>query len=240
MKTKIEEDFKNATLEAIYWWNRDESYYHKHFANFENIYLDKISLQFFTTKIFEVFLREYSIRRNIEKGYRKVDDFIDELFQHNFVKRVKKGEIEVVDDVSNKLKLSGNTTNGKEIRSLLSKIAFLINPSDFSLYDSIVKSSLWSIIKNDNICKRNELEYYTIFIKLTEIQTQKNSDNLQTQIKLLESFKGTNAYKYFSENPKAFERRIYDKYLWIKEQDKNKNGRKINNVGYLIIKHYAQ
>lgn len=230
-------NFQNATLEAIYWWNRDEYYYHKHFSNFENIYDDKELLEFFTTKIFEVFLREYSIRRNIEKGYKKVDDFIIELFEHNFVKRVQKGEIEVVDDVSNKLKLNGNTTNGKEIRSLLSKIAFLINPSDFSLLDSLVKNSLWSIIKTDKSCKRNELEYYTEFIKQTKIQIQKNSNNLKIQLKLLENFKETNAYEYFSKKPKAFERRIYDKYLWIKEQNKNKNGRQINNEGYLKQKH---
>lgn len=231
-------NFQNATIEAIYWWNRDEYYYHKHFANFKKIYDDKELLEFFTTKIFEVFLREYSIRRNIEKGYKKVDNFIVELFEHNFVKRVQNGEIEVVDDVSNKLKINGNTTNGKEIRSLLSKIAFLINPSDFSLLDSLVKNSLWSIIKNDKICKRNELEYYTEFIKQTKIQIQKNSTNLKTQMKLLENFKGTNAYNYFSKNPKAFERRIYDKYLWIKEQNENINGRQINNEGYLkLIKH---
>ena len=49
---------------------------------------------------------------------------------------------------------------------------------------------------------------------------------------LLENFKGTNAHNYFSQNPKAFERRIYDKYLWLKEQDRNTNGRQINNEGY--------
>lgn len=237
MKNKTESDFKNATLEAIYWWNRNENYYHKYFTDFENIYSDKLLLEFFITKIFEIFLREYSIRRNIEKGYKNINYFIDELFEHNFVKRVKKGEIEVVDDVSHKLKLNGNTTNGKEIRSLLSKIAFLINPSNFSLLDSLVKGSLWSIIKKEKKCKRKELEYYTEFIKQTKIQILKNSYNLKTQMKLLENFKGTVAYQYFSKHPKAFELRIYDKYLWIMEQSKNEMGRKINNDGYLKLQN---
>jgi hypothetical protein len=227
--------YKNATLEAIYWWNRDEHYYHNYFNDFENIYKNKKLLKFFTTKIFEIFLRDYSIRRNIEKGYKNVDLFIDELFEHNFVKRVKKGEIEVVDEVSNKLKITGNTTNGKEVRSLLSKIAFLINPSEFSLIDSLVKDSLWSIIKDKKNCKRNELEYYSEFIKQTKIQLQTNSEIIKTQMKLLEKFENTYAFQFFSKNPKAFERRIYDKYLWIKKQNKNIDGRKIDNNEYLEL-----
>ena len=83
-------------------------------------------------------------------------------------------EIEVVYDVSNRLKLKGNTTNGKEIRSLLSKIVCLINPSHFSLLDNIVKNSIWSLIKNDTNCKRNELDYYTEFINQNKIQINLN------------------------------------------------------------------
>ena len=71
-------EIETATLEAIYWWNRDESYYHNCFANFDNIYKDKAMLEFFTTKIFEVFLREYSIRRNLSAGHENVNKFIDE------------------------------------------------------------------------------------------------------------------------------------------------------------------
>lgn len=225
-------DFKNAALEAIYWWNRDEDYYHKHFKMLEEIYDNKNLLSFFTTKVFEVFLRQYSIRRNIEKGYEKVDDFIDELFRLNFVERVKKGEKEVVDEVSLKMKI-GNITNRKEIRSLLSKVAFLINPSEFSLVDTLVKDSLWTIIKSDKKCKRNELEFYTEFITQTNEQILVNKEVIAEQIKLLENFKGTKAYLFFNKNPKAFERRIYDKYLWIKKQNGNKNVRIVNNFEYL-------
>ena len=54
LKLQIE----NATLEAIYWWNRDEDYYHNYFSKLDSIYKDKPMLEFFTAKVFEVFLRE--------------------------------------------------------------------------------------------------------------------------------------------------------------------------------------
>lgn len=225
-------DFKNATLEAIYWWNRDEDYYHKYFKKFDEIYHNKKLLPFFTAKVFEVFLRQYSIRRNIEKGYGKVDIFIEELFRLNFVEGVKKGKKEVVDEVSLKMK-RGNITNNKEIRSLLSKVAFLINPSEFSLVDSLVKDSLWTIVKSEKIDKKNKLESYTEFLTQTNKQILVNKDVIRKQFQLLDNFKNTNAYLFFKENPKAFERRIYDKYLWIKKQNGNKNVREINNLHYL-------
>jgi len=51
----------------------------------------------------------------------------------------------------------------------------------------------------------------------------------------LEKFENTYAFQFFSKNPKAFERRIYDKYLWIKKQNKNIDGRKIDNNEYLEL-----
>ena len=52
MSNEINIDFKNATLEAIYWWNRVEYRYHEHFKLFDEIYNNKKLLPFFTSKVF--------------------------------------------------------------------------------------------------------------------------------------------------------------------------------------------
>ena len=122
----------NATIESIYWWNRDESYYHRYFSQLDNIYQDKRLLAFFTNKVFEFFLKGYSIRRNISSGYQNVDKFIDDLFEFDFVQQVKQGDLQVIDDVSRKIKAKGDSTKRNTI-SLLSKVAFLINPMNLFL-----------------------------------------------------------------------------------------------------------
>lgn len=230
-KETLLKDFKNSTLEAIYWWNRDESYYHKYFYKIDDIYKNKEMLNFFTIKIFEVFLREYSIRRNLSKGFENVDKLIIEIVKNGFVAEVKNGNTDIIDIVSTKLKNS-KITNERQTKSLLSKIAFLINPNDFSLFDNLAKKSLWSIVKNKKQIKKHELDYYSKFLKQTNIQIKENSEIITEQTRLLNSFKETEAYFYFSRNNKAFERRIYDKYLWLKEQNNQKNNRIIKNSIY--------
>jgi hypothetical protein len=90
-------EIENATLEAIYWWNRDEYYYHSYFSQMDKIYRDKKVLDFFTRKIFEVFLKEYSVRRNLSSGVNSVISFIDELFEYDFFRFVQKGETEIIE-----------------------------------------------------------------------------------------------------------------------------------------------
>src|SRR4030042_2862720 len=148
-------EIENATLEAIYWWNRDEYYYHKYFSQLDIIYQDKTVLDFFTRKIFEVFLKEYSVRRNLSSGSRSIISFIDELFENNFFEKTIKGETEIIDVLSNKLKENGISTR-RNTKSLLSKVAFLINPHDFSLYDSLSRESICIIIKNELQLKHKE------------------------------------------------------------------------------------
>jgi hypothetical protein len=131
----------NAVLEAIYWWNRDEYYYHKYFSKLDTIFLDKVALDFFTRKIFEIFLREYSVRRNLSSGVENVSFFINELFENDFFTKVNNGETEVIDELSNILKENRKSTE-RNTRSLLSKVAFLINPHEFSLYDNLAKDSI--------------------------------------------------------------------------------------------------
>ncbi len=206
IRTKISkeiplEDFENSTLEAIYWWNRVESYYHKYFSKIDDIYNDKEMLNFFTIKIFEVFLREYSIRRNLAKGFESVDKLINQIIKDEFILNVRNGNVDIIDRFSHKLKNS-EITNGRQTRSLLSKIAFLINPIDFSLFDNLAKKSLWSIIKDNKELKRSELDNYSVFIEQTNNQIAENSIILKEQIELLNYFKGTEAYDFFSCNQK--------------------------------------
>lgn len=225
-------DLRNATLEAIYAWNRTEGYYYSYFSRLDELHKKPEVFEFFTTKIFEVFLSDYSIRRNIKSGYKNVDFFLQSLIDYGFVESVKNGDIESIDDISSKLKNEKEVTNKKETRSLLSKVAFLINPDDFSLLDNLAKRSLWGLIKNKKNCLRKELDSYTNFIEQTNLLTDDDLNNkiIKEQMVILEDFKDTKAYSFFSENKPAFERRIIDKYLWLNEI--NSEGRVVNNLPY--------
>jgi hypothetical protein len=220
-----------ATIEAIYWWNRDEYYYNQYFCKLDIIYKDKELLAFFTQKIFETFLREYSIRRNISSGFASVDSFIKEIVSNKFVVQVKAGNTSIIDSVSGRLKNSGISTT-KETKSLLSKVAFLINPNVFSLYDMQAKKALWALVKDSNTVYNKDLNNYSAFMT----QIQKLKDNLKQQgcfaeaASLLKQYRKTEAYSFFSKNPNAFELRIVDKLLWLKGQ--SINIRKVDNEAY--------
>jgi hypothetical protein len=49
---------------------------------------------------------------------------------------------------------------------------------------------------------------------------------------LLSEFKNSNAYDFFHDNKEAFERRIFDKHLWLKQQNNYVGGREVDNSGY--------
>lgn len=236
MKTEniTQENIRNATLEAIYWWNRDEDYYHKYYSKLDKIYSNKSALDFFIQKIFEMFLREYAVRRNISKGEAKLKSFIDELFENNFFENVVKGNIEIIDSVSEKLK-ENKTSTIRNTRSLLSKIAFLINPNKFYLYDSLTKNSIWDIYKRNLELKRSSLESYCGFVKQTECLREyiANQDLFRESFALLSEFKDTSSYRFFSNsaNHIAFEMRIVDKFLWLSNQ--STNNKIINNNIYI-------
>ena len=224
----------NATFEAIYWWNRDEHYYHKYFSQLAKIYNDKEFLSFFTSKIFEVFLRGYAIRRNLSSGYQSVDKFIDELFEYNFVSNVLDGNTNIIDNVSDLIKANGNSTN-RHTRSLLSKVAFLINPHDFSLFDNLAKTSLWELKKDKRDFKFSEIENYTGFLKQTILLhcDIKNFGLFENTEFILSNFKDTFAYNFFSNDNEAFQMRIVDKALWLLGQDLD--GRKYKQIEYIKL-----
>lgn len=233
-----QEKIENATLEAIYWWNRDEDYYHKHFSQLDNIFKDKSALDFFIKKIFDMFLREYSVRRNLSQGPKILNCFFEDIFKTSFFEDVKGGKVEVIDNVSELLKNYKNSTN-RHTKSLLSKVAFLINPHKFYLYDSLAKKSIWFIFKDSNDLKQIDLENYEGFIKQTELLRKSFSEKglFQYSIDLLNKFKDTESYKFFSQHNEAFEMRIVDKYLWLFAQELEDI--KFDNSIYVDFKKYS-
>ena len=230
-------EIENATLEAIFWWNRTESFYHKSFSRMDILYQDKDLLNFFIRKIFEVFLREYAVRRNLLSGNESTNSFINELFENDFFQNVKNGNIEIIDTLSIKLKENGKSTV-RNTKSLLSKVAFLINPHEFSLYDSLAKSSIWEINKENSKLKRTELESYSVFKDQTDILRENlvKKDLFKTSHSLLLKFPKTESFEFFSKHKDAFELRIVDKFLWIYNQ--TLNGKEFKNHSY--IKFYKK
>ena len=224
-----EKEIQNATIEAIYWWNRSEYYYHRYFSRINEIRKNTSLFKFFTQKLFENFLKDYSIRRNLAAGYKNVDSLLEKLTK-NFFKDAKKGKVGIVDNVSNKIKLSA-TLSKNEIKSLLSKVAFLINPPVFYPYDSRAKNSLWEIKKEKTQIKKKQLDQYSYFIKQCEtLRAEFETDKVfQTANRILNNYKKTDAYNFFKKNQKAFAIRIVDKYLWLKAQ---KDSRDIDNRAY--------
>lgn len=226
------QEVQNAALEAVYWWNRAEGYYYKYFSRLGELYEHKELFQFFKAKAFDVFLREYSIRRNIAAGYEAVDAFIEEIIKDNFVQRVIYGDVHVIDEMSDRLSTHIKITNRRQTRSLLSKVAFLINPAKFSLYDTLAKNSIWDIIKNQNQYRKHALDSYSLFIEHTERLIIENAGVLSGCESVLCDFVGTDAQTFFSSNKEAFHRRILDKLLWLRQANKNGDSRPIDNNAY--------
>lgn len=211
-----------AIYESIYWWNRSEAYYYSFLHRLDEIYVSKELYAIFSVKTFQVFLREYSVRWNIAEGTESVDLFIDQLFQFGFFEEVKNGKVEIIDSVSNFIKqVHNSSTKHRHSVSLLSKIAFLINPHKFVLYDALAKKSLYALCQNE-IERKSKLETYIGFYE----EAEKFKSHLEKQnyfknaYRILEAFPDTKAYHFFSKevNREAFKRRILDKYLWLEQQ----------------------
>jgi hypothetical protein len=232
-------DIKNSALEAIYWWNRTEDYYYKYFSKLDQLYKNTDLFQFFSSKLFEVFLREYAIRRNIAAANNSVEEFLTYLMKNDFFDQVNAGQIQVVDDFSKKVKDKTKLSNKKEIRSLLSKMAFLINPHTFSLMDTYTKGSLWEIIRKDKKVKGKELDSYTVFIAEVNRLMHENSYIFKDLDTNLSDFPGSLADVFFRQYPEAFKRRVFDKYLWLRKSIND--GKRIDNSAYArfdVIKKY--
>lgn len=226
------EDIENATLEAVYWWNRTEGYYHDYFSKLDDLAEDEEIFEFFILKIFNVFLSEYSVRRNITAGDLSVKNFARNLVESGFFRKIIQGDIYSLDEFSEAFRSNEGLTNGRHTHSLLSKVAFLINPSDFSLIDSYAKNSLWQLVKDSKIVRRSELDSYSGFIsQVNQFMAENMACYSGIESGLLSEFDGTSAFYFFRDNPNAFRRRIFDKLLWINIS--KKNGRPIRNRSYI-------
>jgi hypothetical protein len=226
-----EKDIETATYEAIYWWNHSESYYHRYFSRILELKNDKGLFAFFKSHVFEFFLREYSVRRNLDKGDESIDLFLDAISAAKFVERVNANERAVIDDISDDFSKQ-EFSKKRQTRSLLSKIAFLINPKSFSIYDSLAKKSIWQLIKDKKICRKKDLEQYSTFIGQTDRLISENEGLLIGQIRILEKFNGSKAQDFFGDKPHAFKRRVFDKYLWLMAQSENDKARPISSHRY--------
>ncbi len=107
----------------------------------------------------------------------------------------------------------------------------MINPVKFSLYDSLAKESLWEINKEKKEFRKSHFDNYAGFIEQINKLISLNKQLIEEEKEILNEFEATPAFDFFLKNSEAFNRRVMDKYLWIRNQ--NKNSRKINNEPYL-------
>lgn len=231
---------KLATVEAIYWRNDSEDFYHRCFKKFDDIKKDVDYFEFFREKILKIILNNYSIRRNIPEGEEGFNEYFSLLWETEFISRVKKGDKNVIDEVS--LKIKQQMTNGKESKkgkntiSLLSKLANMINPNAFPMLDSLVKDSLWIRIKEKGEIKKKDLEKYSIFKdEIDNLINTLNDESLFIEsYSILNIYEGSLAYKFYSEeeNKRAFKYRVVDKLLWLEGVMRNSK-KKYKDYEYL-------
>ncbi len=124
--------FKDQAIhEAIYWWCRDEYFLHQVLSNFDNE-ITTLGKQFVEEKVIGYFLRLYSVRRTIQKGEEGVTKFTRELSSTGFYKCVMEDDCEALEEFASQF---SSATEGS-IKSALSKLATLCNPSKFVMFDS--------------------------------------------------------------------------------------------------------
>ncbi|WP_103664989.1 hypothetical protein [Gracilimonas amylolytica] len=230
-----ENEIRNATIDAIYWWNRSEHYYHHYFSKIDAIHKNPDTFKFFVQKIFMTFLSDYSVRRNLSSGEDSVYEFIDGLLKYSFISECRDGNLKIIDEISKKLHHSKVTKNSTV--SLLSKIAFLINPSSYSLYDSLSRKSLYKLKNKESQFTHSDIQEYSRFLEEVlnlkkRIMTDGHSKFIQS---ILQEYKQTKAYEFFRKHETAFELRVVDKILWIKSTE-----REIDNSGYLSLLLYNE
>jgi len=148
----------------------------------------------------------------------------------SYFTRIKSGDITVIDDISDQFRTQSALTNGRQIKSLLSKMAFLINPHNFSLMDNFAKDSLWKIIRHKKQIKKVELENYSTFFEQSGLLIKENLNNIKELNNCLSDFKPSDAYSFFTDNQAAYQRRVFDKYLWLMRA--TSNGKVIVNNAY--------
>ena len=232
-------DLKNATIEAIFWWKNIERFYHYQFKTISSI-LDKEKKyqEFFILKFFNPFLKEYSVRRNIKKEDKSVLEFLFELKELGFFDDLEKSKehSKLIDKYSCKLSSNTKLTNGKNCKSLLSKIAFTISPDQYYIYDSLAKSSIrgYRSILNAHFKDKpkilsKKLDDYDAFSKAVDQLKEFCDGDLNEVIKEFHEEVNYSCKELIKDDYKALKMRIIDKHLWIKSQKEQSDEFKTNN-----------
>lgn len=247
MKLITKEELENATIEAIFWWKNIERFYHYQFKEINSI-LNKKRMEyqeFFILKYFNPFLKEYSVRRNIKNGDQNVFEFLKTLRREGFFVELnhenKEIDKKVIDQLSEYLCNKTELTNRKNCKSLLSKIAFIIRPDQFFIYDSLAKSSIKKFRKNLNTrnnqnIRSKDLENYQTFYELSKLLTKDVDLELNLVIEEFQEEILHSCKELISKDNKAIKMRIIDKHLWIKSQEKGEDDFNTNN--HLIYRNY--
>lgn len=256
---RTKEQLRTACQETIFYWNLCEGYYHYHSAQIskkadqEN---DASWLLFYHEKIYQAFLRQYSIRRNLVADEKNSDpkglELLKTLQSIEFFKSLHDGKRDTIDKANEYLKSktelvpyvnNDNKERGRRsTRSLLGKTAFLVNPAVYSLYDNLAKDALHKIVlelREDTdhahyfpkkVMKKSLSENYEKFLDCSDTlitYLDKECEFSAIRVKSLIYFKDTHAGKYFAENDDCYKRRATDKFLWIMEHEKR--NRPVNN-----------
>lgn len=197
-----------ACLEASYWWVHYEQDFHEQFSLWCRKTVDHLSQDDF--KVFTDFTTRYSLSRNLKGGDDTKKSLLRKLSANGLFDQVKDGTITVVDDLSAVLGEQHKTQT-----SLLSKLATLCNPIDFTMYDRLAKIGLaYMLMGQQSMRKHNSYQVFLDDWEKFAVRCFTTVDN-----HLID-----NHYDYlvnhFDVNRDLLSRPIYgrrvvDKYLWL-------------------------
>lgn len=209
-----DQDFRKATFEALFWWQRSECQYSIELRNAFAKRHEEGKIGAFVESSFSKFLADYSIRRNLRgKGLEPVEKFVEKCFEErglieNLLSQGDKGKTidKFVDIVEKDKALSG----GQRLTSLIAKTSFLFMPGVIPLYDQLAKKALENI-------QGIQIPSFSVFLSCFEEQKREWSEPIKRFLKeqsytmnLFPEFEGIEDREDF------FVHRVVDKLLWIK------------------------
>lgn len=208
-----DQDFRKATFEALFWWQRSECQYSIELRNAFVTRHEKGKIESFVESSFSKFLADYSIRRNLKgKGLQPVEAFVKECFasdglMESLLQQSEKGL--VIEDFISKIK-DKDFSGGQRLTSLIAKTSFLFMPSAIPLYDQLAKKALENI-------RGIQIPSFSVFLSCFEEQKREWSGPIKRFLKeqsytmnLFHEFEGIENREDF------FVHRVVDKLLWIK------------------------
>ena len=193
-----------ACLEASYWWVNWEEHYHKTLIKWNQESSSQFSRDDKT--LFCNFIAKYSLQRSIPGGEKAQKQLLEKIKDAGFFDKAKTGE-PFIDDFAKQ-----NRHNDKMLISLYSKLATLINPAAYTMYDNRAKVGLARMIKGQESMSTHksyhgfyyDWEKVYDFIKTKEALISKHKRYLETHFEIDKTLLTTEIYI----------RRVVDKYLW--------------------------